>query len=104
MNDHPENAPVLLSSIVQATSDQMSCDLSGEAAILDFKQGVYYGLDPVGAAIWNLLAQPCKVAEIKRALLEDYEVTPRRCETDLIALLGDLAARGLIQVTNAPDR
>ena len=36
-------------SIVVAAKDQVSCDLAGEAAILNMKNGVYYGLDPVGA-------------------------------------------------------
>ena len=41
-----------------ATKDQVSCDLAGEAAILNIKSGVYYGLDPVGARIWNLMQEP----------------------------------------------
>ena len=36
-------------SVVAATKDQVSCSLGAEAAILNTKQGVYYGLDPVGA-------------------------------------------------------
>jgi hypothetical protein len=45
-------------SIVVATKDQVSSDLGGEVAILDLKAGVYYGLDTVGARIWNLIQEP----------------------------------------------
>ena len=45
-------------SVVVATKDQVSCDLAGEAAILNIKSGVYYGLDPVGARIWTLMQEP----------------------------------------------
>ena len=49
-------------SVVVAAKDQVSCDLAGEAAILNIKSGVYYGLDPVGARIWSLVQEPRKVA------------------------------------------
>lgn len=91
-------AEKLASSIVSVTDDQVSCELDGEAAILDLKQGVYYGLNPVGAAVWALIAKPCSVAEIKRAVLERFDVTPEECERDLLELLSELAERGLIRV------
>ncbi|MBF6568633.1 MAG: PqqD family protein [Candidatus Binataceae bacterium] len=91
---------MLPSSTVCAVDDQVSCELGGEAAILDLQQGVYYGLDPVGATIWNLIAQPRRVDEIKQALLDQYEVSPDQCERDLIELLNDLAEHGLIRVEN----
>jgi hypothetical protein len=85
-------------SIVSVGADQVSCELDGEAAILDLRQGVYYGLNPVGATVWALISKPCSVAEIKRAVLEQYDVTPEECERDLLELLSELAERGLIRV------
>ncbi len=48
--------------------DQISCDLAGEAPILNLKSGVYFGLDAVGARIWSLLQKPVMLAEICDAL------------------------------------
>jgi hypothetical protein len=87
-------------SIVVAAKDQVSCDLGGEAAILNMKSGVYYGLDPIGAQVWNLLQKPHRVAEIREAVVRDYDVEPERCERDVIALLESLLAEGLIEVQN----
>jgi hypothetical protein len=87
-------------SIVVAAKDQVSCDLGGEAAILNIKSGVYYGLDPIGAQVWNLLQKPHRVAEIREAVVRDYDVEPERCERDVIALLESLLAEGLIEVQN----
>jgi len=81
-----------------AARDQVSSNLDGEAAILNLKNGVYYGLDPVGARIWSLIQEPTTVAELRDAIVEEYEVEPDRCERDLLALLRDLAAEGLIEV------
>jgi hypothetical protein len=87
-------------SIVVAAADQVSCDLGGEAAILNIKNGVYYGLDPIGAQVWNLIQKPHRVAEIREAVVRDYDVEPERCERDVIALLESLLAEGLIEVQN----
>jgi len=87
-----------LQSVVVAAKDQVSCDLGGEVAILSIRNGVYYGLDPVGAQIWNLLQKPLRVAEIREAVVQEYEVEPERCGRDLIALLEKLLVEGLIEV------
>ena len=76
--------------------DQVSCDLGGEAAILHLKTAIYYGLDPVGARVWDLLRTPKSLAELRDAILQEYDVEPARCESDLRDLLEKLAAAGLI--------
>ncbi len=85
-------------SSVVAASEQSSSELDGEAVILNLKSGVYYGLNPVGASIWNLLQQPRTVSEIQSAILAKYSVEPEQCERDLLALLQELEAEGLIEV------
>ncbi len=87
---------------VVVSPDQVSCDLAGEAAILNLKTGVYYGLDPVGARIWSLLAQPTTVAAIRDTIIAEYDVTPERCEADIRDLLEKLAAEGLVRFDDAP--
>ncbi len=86
------------SSVVVVARDQVSCDLAGEAAILNVKSGVYYGLDPVGARIWNLMQEPRAVVEIQNAITDEYDVEPERCARDLANLLEKLLAEGLIEV------
>jgi len=85
-------------STVVAAKDQVSCDLAGEAAILNLESGVYYGLDAVGARVWHLLQEPRTVQDIRETLLMEYEVERDRCERDLLALLQELVAAGLIEV------
>ena len=85
-------------SVVVAAKDQVSCDLEGEAAILNLANGVYYGLDQIGAQVWTLLQQPRCVGEIRDAVLQEYEVDPECCQSDLLSLLERLLAEGLIEV------
>ena len=85
-------------AVVVAIRDQVSADLAGEAAILNLKSGVYYGLNAVGARIWSLIQEPKTVEDIRDTILNEYDVEPERCERDLLALLERLAAEGLIEV------
>jgi hypothetical protein len=82
---------------IVATKDQVSCDLAGEAAILNLKNGVYYGLDPVGARIWNLIQEPKTLAQIRETILAEYDVEPDRLNADLHSLLAQLADQQLIE-------
>jgi hypothetical protein len=89
---------ISIDSVVAVTTDQISCDLDGDAAILNLKSGTYHGLDSVGATVWSLLATPTTVRALADAIIERYEVDRARCERDLLELLGKLAERGLIEV------
>lgn len=88
--------------MVAAAQEQLSCDLTGEAAILNLTSGTYYGLNGVGARIWSLLREPRVVQNVLDHLLDEYDVEADRCEHDLIALLQQLADEGLVIVTDEP--
>lgn len=87
-----------VSSVVGATREQVSCNLGDEAAILNLKNTVYYGLNPVGARVWNLVQQSRSVSEIRDALLEEYDVVAEQCERDLLELLEKMREQGLIEI------
>jgi coenzyme PQQ synthesis protein D (PqqD) len=94
----PEEAEVV------AVADQVSCDLSGEAAILHLGSGVYYSLDRTGAWIWESIQVPRTVREIRAGLVARYDVEPARAARDLDTLLADLAREGLVEVRHEPTR
>jgi len=84
------------STTVVATAAQVSCELGEETAILHTESGVYYGLDPVGTRVWQLLQEPVTVAEIRDAMLREFDVSAAQLDGDLRRLLVDLAAAGLV--------
>jgi hypothetical protein len=89
---------IMPSSIVVATREQISCNLNGEAVILNLSNGMYYGLDAIGAHIWSLIQEPKAVSDIVETLTVEYEVERDRCQRDLLTLLGRLAAENLISI------
>jgi hypothetical protein len=96
--------PITMDSVVAATSEQVSCQLGDEAAILNLGNCVYYGLDPVGARIWNLVQEPKVVSDLRAAILDGYDVEAERCEADLLRLLEELRSQGLIQLKTTDAR
>jgi hypothetical protein len=95
------NEPLSTSSIVSATSEHVSCMLGDEAAILNLKNTVYYGLNAVGARVWSLVQQSRSVREIRDTLVEEYDVQAEQCERDLLDLLESMREQGLIEVGEA---
>src|ERR1019366_6323652 len=89
-------------SVVVASKDQVSTNLSGEAVILGMRDGVYYGLDPVGARIWELVQAPRAIYEVARTIATEYDVSRERALADLLALAGQLMERGLLEIVAAP--
>lgn len=100
----PAPAQITLDSTVCAASHHFSCDLEGEAAILNLKTGVYHGLNQVGAEVWRMLEKPVSVRKLLDAMLAQFEVERDACEIDLIRLLDELNKRGLISVADGPSR
>ena len=90
-------------STVVAAGDQVSSDLGGEVAILNLRAGMYYGLDDVGARVWQLLQEPTVVGDIQATIAQEYEVEPTRVREDVLALLNQMADEGLIEVENEPS-
>jgi len=92
------NRLITTASVVVAAKDQVSSDLAGETVILSLRTGMYYGLDRVGARIWALLGAPTRVLDIRKALVDRYEVEPDRCERDVVYFLEQLAVRELVDI------
>ena len=97
----PMDASLSVHSIVVAASEQVSCPLGEESAILSLKNSVYYGINPVGTRVWSLLKQPRSIEELRDTLLKEYEVDAELCERDLLNLLEKMRSEGLIEVRGA---
>jgi|SRR5215207_5892988 len=89
--------PFTRDSCIVVSDEQVSTALGDETVILGMRDGVYYGLDAVGARVWALVASPRRVSEIVLAITEEFQVSPERCERDVLTLLDELSARELVR-------
>lgn len=87
-----------LDTIVQASADQATADLGDTIAVMQQRTGLYFGLEGVGAQIWQLIATPIRVADLRDALVEIYDVDSEQCERDVFDFLAELADLGLVDV------
>ena len=66
-------------------------------SILDLDTSMYYSLDPVGARIFELLAQPTPLAGVVETLVAEFEIDAPTARTDLLALVDTLIAQKLVE-------
>ena len=86
------------STIVKKTSDQVSCMLDNEVAILNVDRARYFGLQGVGAHIWEALQQPRSVGEICDGVMEEFDVASEVCRADVSRFIVSLRDAGLVEI------
>lgn len=90
-------------AVVCATDQQVSSEVEGETIILDLLGGTYFGLDAVGARVWELIQEPKSVDDVLDILLNEYEVDKERCREDLVTLLQDLEKHDLVEIKDSQE-
>lgn len=91
-------------SVVVVSDSQISCEAGGDACVLHLEEGVYYSMSEVGARVWELIQEPKILHEVQAQLMEEYEVEAEQCERELLTLIGELAAKKLVEIRNGPTR
>lgn len=67
-----------------------------EMVLLDLASEEFFGLDGVGARVFELLAEPRRLDDVLDVLLGEYAVDRSTLTADITALVGDLVARKLL--------
>lgn len=88
-----------LSTTVMQAKEQISCELDKEVAILNMQSTLYFGLNEVGAVIWQELARERTVKEICMIVVEQFEIDDVQCLSDIIEFLDKLVEMGLVQIS-----
>lgn len=75
----------------------MTRQVGEELVLLQLASGTYFGLDPVGARAWQLLAEQRSLEEVCAVMIGEYEVSPEELWPDLSSLIASLCASGLLE-------
>lgn len=89
---------ISLESRVAVSEDTVFRELEGEAVILQLDSGMYYGLDPIGTRLWQLIGAHGELRQVYDAALAEFDVDPAVLERDLLQLVSDLTTRNLLVV------
>ena len=81
-----------------AVSEQVVArEVGGEMVLLDLESGQYFGLDPVGGRIWELLPEkPRTLSEVCDAIEAEFDAPRETIEADILTLAKGLDEQGLI--------
>ena len=92
--------PSLRPESVIARSDRaVHGELPEETVLVDLQTGRSLRLNSTGAWIWKRLERPAPVGELADELAETFGIDPDRASEDVRRFAGDLAGRGLLEVT-----
>ncbi|MCU1383747.1 MAG: Coenzyme synthesis protein (PqqD) [Acidobacteria bacterium] len=78
----------------------VSRELEGETVVLNLETGIYFGLDEVATEIWKALQSGGSLQEACDALHGAYDVDPLVLRDDLLHLVNQMAAKGLVQAAS----
>jgi hypothetical protein len=86
-----------MASVVQRAEGFATAEIDNEVAMLSIEEGKCYALNKVGSQIWNLITEPMRVDQICETLLQRFEVETSVCQQQVIDLLEELRAEGLVR-------
>ena len=86
---------------VRLSADVIFRELDGEAVLLDFASGRYFGLNAVATRVWTMLAAGSSVEDAVSAVAAEFDAPREEVARDVETLIADLVSRGLL-VDGAP--
>ena len=76
---------------IQRTDTVIEAPIDGELVLMSIDNGKYYGMDSVASRIWALLEQPTSLSSIVATLVEEYDVSQTKCESETLKFIELLA-------------
>jgi hypothetical protein len=90
-------ADLSLDSSLRVSEDVVSRELDGEAVILNLASGVYFGLDPVGTRVWQLIEHRGCLKDVLSVMRDEFDAPAEKIEGDLLQLASELLQKGLVR-------
>lgn len=84
--------------MTEVASDVAYEVVDGEAVVLHLGTGRYYRLDRVATVAFEALAETGDLAAARARLLDRFAVAPEVLDRDMAVLVGELSARGLLEM------
>ena len=94
---------ISFSDTVRVPDDVLISNLQDESVILNLDSERYYGLDSIGTRILSVLTTSESIEAAYNTLVQEYDIDGQALRQDLIALVENLVAQGLVTVSNAPE-
>lgn len=87
---------VALNDRVSRLEGFLKASVGDNLVLLDMDQGVYVGLDAIGARIWDRIETPAVVSDICEELARDYAAEAAVIQADVLKFLNQLFDQKMI--------
>lgn len=74
-------------------------DMAGDKVMIDFESGKYFLLRGSASDIWDCIQEEISVGEIKKNLMQIYDIDSQSCVDGIIAFLTQLKDNGFITIS-----
>jgi hypothetical protein len=93
--------PITAESIVVWSRAPVATEVDREVVLMSVERGRCYGLGETGSSVWRRLESPIRVDDLCRELMLEYNADPGVLMHDVVALLEQLRAEGLVRLIQA---
>ena len=76
-------------------------EVDNEMVILDTASEEYFGLDAMGAVIWQYLSMSGSLQEVYDTMREEYEVDDEQLEADICRFVQELVDARLVELKSS---
>jgi hypothetical protein len=85
----------------KVSPEVLSSKIDEEVVLMSIEAGYYFGLEPVGSRIWEILSEkPATFDELVTQLMDEYDVDMETCQNDVKSFIDDMVSKKLISPTD----
>ena len=82
----------------QVNTEVLSSKIDEDTILMSIEADSYFGLDPIGSRIWELLSkQPATTDELVVLLKQEYDINETTCREHVQEFIDDMSAKKLIK-------
>lgn len=84
--------------MVRRRDSLIEAEVDDELVALHVDKGTCYGFNATATRVWSMIETPRRLSELRDDLVSEFDVEPEVCEAQLLDLLKDLEADGLVEM------
>ena len=85
-----------LDQVISISPAVVACELGDGVALLQTERNIYYTLNVVGSAVFDLIDNSRSIGEIIERIRQRYDISQDVATTDVLSLLSDLEKEKLV--------
>ncbi len=86
-----------LTTTIKRKDGYADTEVDGNKVLMSVESGMYYGLNGMGTEIWKRIDQSIQVSVLVQELLDEYDVSRRDAESQVLSFLNELDENNLIE-------